>query len=195
MGWKTHLTNTDTPRAADGLPCEGGRSPSQRLHAVIAIVSPTNCVSMPIIRSSDRHTDVTEPICSAAKAQPLNPMKVEAPLGHQSSRCALHHAETRLCISLPFSIYFIAKIARKRPELNRDKSSAMLRRKFWVVVLMGFSNGEPWSLHFQIKILMANIDFLMLCEMIKIGLPWIYCANWKKAFLILNLNRFSPCSH
>jgi len=35
---------------------------------------------------------------------------------------APHHAETRLCISLPFSISFIANIARKRPELNRDKT-------------------------------------------------------------------------
>ncbi|WP_458793003.1 phospholipase D-like domain-containing protein [Yoonia sp. MH D7] len=49
-------------------------------------------------------------------------MKVEAALGHCSSPCAPHHAETRLCISLPFSISFIANIARKRPELNRDKS-------------------------------------------------------------------------
>ena len=50
-------------------------------------------------------------------------MKVEAVLSHWSSPCAPHHAETRLCISLPFSISFIANIARKRPELNRDKTS------------------------------------------------------------------------
>ena len=55
--------------------------------------------------------------------QPLNPMKVEAALGHWSSPCAPHRAETRLCISLPFSISFIANIARKRPELNRDKTN------------------------------------------------------------------------
>ena len=49
-------------------------------------------------------------------------MKIEAALSHSSSPCAPHHAETRLCISLPFSISFIANIARKRPELNRDKA-------------------------------------------------------------------------
>jgi hypothetical protein len=51
-------------------------------------------------------------------------MKVEAALSHSSSPCAPHHAETRRCISLPFSISFIANIARKRPELNRDKTNA-----------------------------------------------------------------------
>ncbi|MFT7596256.1 MAG: hypothetical protein ACI8R4_003591 [Paracoccaceae bacterium] len=33
-----------------------------------------------------------------------------------------HHDETHLCISLPFVHSFIANIARKRPELNRDKT-------------------------------------------------------------------------
>ena len=33
-----------------------------------------------------------------------------------------HHGETHLCISLPFVLSFIASIARKRPELNRDKT-------------------------------------------------------------------------
>jgi hypothetical protein len=33
--------------------------------------------------------------------------------------------ETRLCISLPFLISFIANIARKRPELNRDKTKSL----------------------------------------------------------------------
>ena len=49
-------------------------------------------------------------------------MKVEAALGHWSSPWALHHAGTRRCISLPFSISFIANIARKRPELNCNRS-------------------------------------------------------------------------
>ena len=40
-------------------------------------------------------------------------------------RCAQHHAETRLCISLPFLVSFIANIARKRPELNRDKTNQL----------------------------------------------------------------------
>jgi hypothetical protein len=42
-----------------------------------------------------------------------------------SLQCALHHGETRLCISLPFSISFIANIARKRPELKSDKTSSV----------------------------------------------------------------------
>jgi hypothetical protein len=49
-------------------------------------------------------------------------MKAAVALNHWSWPCAPHHAETRLCISLPFSISFIANIARKRPELNRDKT-------------------------------------------------------------------------
>jgi hypothetical protein len=36
---------------------------------------------------------------------------------------ALHHGETRLCISLPFSISFTANIARMRPELNRGNTN------------------------------------------------------------------------
>ena len=47
-----------------------------------------------------------------------------AVLVHLSSRCAQHHRETRPCISLPVSISFIANIAQKRPELNRDKTSS-----------------------------------------------------------------------
>jgi hypothetical protein len=45
-------------------------------------------------------------------------------LSRWSWRCAPHHVETRLCISLPFLVSFIANIARKRPELNRDKTKA-----------------------------------------------------------------------
>jgi hypothetical protein len=52
-------------------------------------------------------------------------MKPEAALGHWWLLCALHHVETRRCISLPFSISFIANIARKRPELNRDKTNVL----------------------------------------------------------------------
>jgi hypothetical protein len=51
-------------------------------------------------------------------------MKAAVALNHWSWRSSPHHAETRLCISLPFSISFIANIARKRPELNRDKTKA-----------------------------------------------------------------------
>jgi hypothetical protein len=98
-----------SPRAADGLPCEAACSPSQRLHAVL---------------TSGHRVDAVEFICSASKAQPLNLMKVEAALSHSSSPCAPHHAETRRRISLPFSISLIANIARKRPELNRDKTSS-----------------------------------------------------------------------
>jgi hypothetical protein len=38
-------------------------------------------------------------------------------------RTAPHRSETRLCISLPFLDSFIANIARKRSELNSDKTS------------------------------------------------------------------------
>jgi hypothetical protein len=57
-------------------------------------------------------------------------------LSRCGSQCALHHTETRLCISLPFFIPFIANIARKRPELNCDKTitstletSVLVRRR------------------------------------------------------------------
>jgi hypothetical protein len=62
--------------------------------------------------------DAFGPTCSASKAQPPNQRPLVVVLAHLSLRCALHHGETRLCISLPFSISFIANIARKRPELN-----------------------------------------------------------------------------
>ncbi|NRB20510.1 MAG: topoisomerase DNA-binding C4 zinc finger domain-containing protein [Rhodobacteraceae bacterium] len=41
-------------------------------------------------------------------------------------RCGPHHGETRLCIALPFLISFTANIARKRPELNRDKTRTFI---------------------------------------------------------------------
>ena len=49
---ENRILKTDTPRAAAILLCEGGYSPFPRLHAGIAIVSRTNGVPMPIIRSS-----------------------------------------------------------------------------------------------------------------------------------------------
>ena len=49
-------------------------------------------------------------------------MKLVGALSRWWLRCALHHAETRLYISLPFFVSFIANIARKRPELKRDKT-------------------------------------------------------------------------
>ena len=97
-----------SPRTADELPCEAGCSPSQRLHAVL---------------TSGHRVDAVEPICSASKAQRPNPMKVEVAFIRWWSPCELHQAETGLCISLPFSITFIANIARKRPKLNRGKTT------------------------------------------------------------------------
>jgi hypothetical protein len=79
-----------------------------------------------IIRSSDHDVDAVAPMCSAWIGQPPNPMKVGTALIHWSRPSARHNAETRLCISLPFSISFIANIAGKRPELNRDKTSSTL---------------------------------------------------------------------
>jgi hypothetical protein len=52
------------------------------------------------------------------------------------SRCALHHAGTRLSISLPFHISFIANVARKRPELNRDKT-----RPSWASIVPPFKDS------------------------------------------------------
>jgi hypothetical protein len=49
-------------------------------------------------------------------------------VSHWLSRCPLHHGETRLCTSWPFSISFIANIARKRPDLNRDRPYQGLSR-------------------------------------------------------------------
>ena len=97
-----------SPHAPTGALCEDGCSPSQRLHADL---------------TSDHHVDASEPTCSTSTDQRPNPMKPAVALSHWWLRCALHHAETRLCISLPFSISFIANIARKRPKLNRDKTT------------------------------------------------------------------------
>jgi hypothetical protein len=96
-----------SPRAADGLRCEASCSPSQRLHAVL---------------TSGHRANASEPPCSTATVQRPNPIKLAVALSHWWLRCALHHAETRLCISLPFFISFIANIARRRPELNRDNT-------------------------------------------------------------------------
>lgn len=62
------------------------------------------------------------PTCSVSTDQRPNPMKLVAALSRWSWRYALHHGETRLCISLPFMICFMASVARKRPEQNRDKT-------------------------------------------------------------------------
>jgi len=97
-----------SPRAEGGLLCRSGYSPSRH-----PSVAPT----------SNRHADVSEPICSVLKGPHPNLMKPAGALSRCWSQCALHHAETRLCISLPFHISFIANIARKRPELNRDKTN------------------------------------------------------------------------
>jgi hypothetical protein len=51
----------------------------------------------------------------------LRDVVVVAVLVQSTSRCAAHHDETRPSISLLFNISFTANIARKRPELNRDK--------------------------------------------------------------------------
>ena len=78
-----------SPRAKGGVLCEAACSPFPRLHAVIAIVTRTNGVPIAIIRSScslSGHCcaipcwvmDAVEPVCSASKGQPPNPMKAGA---------------------------------------------------------------------------------------------------------------------
>jgi transposase len=111
--WWPFLT-LPSSREAAGLPCEGVRSLSRRLREG---------------QTSGHHTDAFGPTCSASKAQPPNQRPLVVVSVHWSLRCALHHGETRLCISLPFSISFIANIARKRPELNRDKTRLIGRTK------------------------------------------------------------------
>ena len=76
-----------------------------------------------VAQTLDRHADIVEPTCSASRLQPPNPMKAAGALSRWSSPSALHHAETRLCTSLPFHIFFIANIARKRPELKQGKTN------------------------------------------------------------------------
>ena len=97
-----------SPRAEGGnLLCEGASSPFPRLHAVMTL---------------GHRVDAVEPICSASKAQPPNPMKAGAALNNCAWPSAQHHGETHLCISLPFVLSFMANIARMRPELNRGKT-------------------------------------------------------------------------
>ncbi len=121
-----------SPLAAAGLPCEGVRSLSQRLRE-----DPT----------SGHHADAFGPTCSASKAQSPNQKPLVVVSVHWSLRCALHHGETRLCISLPFSISFIANIARKRPELNRDKTSFCFAQT-WVSSRLRISIN---LVHFDVK--------------------------------------------
>ena len=104
-----------SPHAVAGLLCEGGYFPSQHPHAA---------------QTLNHRADVAELTCSASKAPHPNLMKVAAALIHWSWPSAPHHGETRLCTSLPFHISFIANIARKRPELNRDKTKCWCRRTF-----------------------------------------------------------------
>ena len=83
------LTVTELPpflalpslHAANKLLCEGACFPSPRLHVAL---------------TSGHRVDAVEPICSASKAQPPNPMKAEAVLHHGSSQSSRHHAENRL---------------------------------------------------------------------------------------------------
>ena len=104
-----------SPRAKPGIFYEDECSLSQHL-----CVDPT----------SDRHADVYELTCLASKDQHRNLKKLAVALSHLSSLCGPHHAETRLCLSLPVSISFIANIVRKRPELNRDKTTQQDRALF-----------------------------------------------------------------
>ena len=96
-----------SPRAEGGLLCEGACSSFPRRHAA---------------QTSGQHVDAVDPIFSASIGHPPNLTKAGAALSHWSLPCEPDHAGTRLHISLQFSIFFIANIARKRPELNRDKS-------------------------------------------------------------------------
>ncbi len=91
------------PRAARVLSCESVPSPVSHLHEG----PPPN-----------HHADVSEPTCSGSKAQHPNQAKPVAASGRWRLRRAQHHAEMRRSIS----VSFIANIARKRPELNRDKN-------------------------------------------------------------------------
>ena len=100
-----------SPHAVAGLLCEGGYFPSQHPHAA---------------QTLNHRADVAELTCSASKAHLLNLIKLKAAWSHPSAPCAPHHAETRLCISLPFHISFIANIARKRPELKRGKTTSVV---------------------------------------------------------------------
>jgi hypothetical protein len=77
-----------SPRAKAGLPCEGGCSPSQRLHAVL---------------TSDRRADVAEPTCSTSKAQRPNLMKPVA-VPPSLSRCA---SKKSFEISMPMLSFVI----------------------------------------------------------------------------------------
>jgi hypothetical protein len=72
---------------------------------------------------SGHHADAFGPTCSVSIIQPPNPRPLVVVSVHWSLRYALHHGETRRCISLPFHISFIAIFARKRPELNRYKTT------------------------------------------------------------------------
>ena len=92
-----------SPRDAVGLPCEGVCSLSRHLHE-----DPT----------SDHQADAFGPTYSMSKAQRPNKQLFVVASNHWLLRCAQHHGETHLCISLPFLVSFIANIARKRPELS-----------------------------------------------------------------------------
>ena len=123
-----------SPRTADGLPYKAAYSLFPRLHAVL---------------TSGHDVDAFESDCLASIDQHPNLMKAEAALSHWSWPSAPHHAETRLCISLPFFLSFIANIARKKPELNRDKTKAGKRE--YVQVLRLLETFEMGHVHGAIR--------------------------------------------
>ena len=108
------------------------------------------------MHSIGHRVDAVEPICLASKAHPLNLMKVEATLSHSSSPCAPHHAETHLCISLPYSISLIANIARKRPELHRDKT-------IWSSSSLACLVKEPMPTHLDLHFCNERHQLISLC--------------------------------
>jgi len=123
------------PRETAGLPFEGVRPLSRRPRE-----DPT----------SGQQTDAFEPTCSVSKAPHPSLMPLVVLLGRCSLRCALHRGETRLCISLPFSVCFKANTARKRPEANRGKtrSCRMSGSACWSrhgSSRQGKRRGESWS--------------------------------------------------
>ncbi len=127
-GKKRFWSDDEKREICTQLLCEGGCFLSQHPHAAQTIRSSCSlsgyCYAIPC-----RAVDVVEPTYSASRRQPPNPMKAAGALSRWSSPSALHHAETRLCTSLPFHFSFIANIARKRPEINRDKTNASLSRR------------------------------------------------------------------
>ena len=147
-----------SPRAKVGLPCGGGYCLCRHPHA-----APT----------SGHLVDVAGPICSASKAPHPNLVKPAAAANRYWARRALHPAKTRVYISLPSILSFMANIARKRLEINRRKTKQAFRFRVGQLIctILDVRGNFSWQ-SVERQWMAGVLTFLFLQAAVKTLLFW-----------------------